>query len=100
MSTDKVLTVEENLRRLVAKATKNNEIRLTGATTFQKLGLDSLQTVHILVALEDIYGIDLVDEEMRSIKDIGGFIDYVKKKVDGKKKNAKSMELHEQSNNI
>jgi acyl carrier protein len=85
MRTDNALAVEENIRRLVAKATKNDEIQLANATTFHKLGVDSLETVHILVALEDIYGIDLEDKEMKSIEDMGGFIDYVKKKVDGKK---------------
>jgi acyl carrier protein len=83
--TDNALNVEENLRRLVAKATKNDEIQITNTTTFHKLGVDSLETVHILVALEDIYGIDLEDKEMKIIEDMGGFIDYVKKKVDGKK---------------
>ena len=85
MRTENALAVEENIRRLVAKATKNNEIHITDSTTFRKLGVDSLETVHILVALEDIYEIDLEDKEMGSIKDMGGFIDYVKKKVDGKK---------------
>jgi acyl carrier protein len=83
--TDNALNVEENLRRLVAKATKNDEIQITNTTTFHKLGVDSLETVHILVALEDIYGIDLEDKQMKNIEDMGGFIDYVKKKVDGKK---------------
>jgi acyl carrier protein len=76
-----VTTVEENLRRLVVKVTHNEDVQIAPTATFKGLGVDSLEVVHILVSLEDIYGIDLVDQEMKTIKDMGGFIDYVKKKV-------------------
>ncbi len=64
--------------------------RITRDTNFKKLGVDSLEVVHILVSLEDIYGIDLVDEEMKAIQDMGGFVDYVKKKVEAKNNSEKA----------
>jgi acyl carrier protein len=38
-----------------------------------------------MVALEEAYDIELVDEEMKALNNMGGFIEYVKKKVAEKK---------------
>jgi acyl carrier protein len=85
MTTEKTQEVEETLRKIVAKITRNENVVLTPTTTFKELGADSLDVVQIMVALEETYDIELVDEEMKQISDMGGFIDYVKKKVAEKK---------------
>ena len=85
MSADNTQTVEETLRKIIAKVTRNEKVVLTPTTTFKELGADSLDVVQVMVALEETYNIELVDEELKVIGDMGGFIDYVKKKVAEKK---------------
>jgi acyl carrier protein len=85
MSIDKTQEVEETLRKIVAKITRKENVVLTPTTTFKELGADSLDVVQIMVALEEAFDIELVDEEMKSLTNMGGFIDYVKKKVASKK---------------
>ena len=85
MAVDKTAEVEETLRKIVAKITRNENVVLTPTTTFKELGADSLDVVQIMVALEEAFDIELVDEELKAINNMGGFIDYVKKKVAAKK---------------
>ena len=85
MTADKAVEVEETLRKIVAKITRNENVVLTPTTTFKELGADSLDVVQVMVALEEAFDIELVDEEMKSLSNMGGFIDYVKKKVAEKK---------------
>jgi acyl carrier protein len=81
MMTDKKQTVEETLRRLIAKATRNENVVLTPNSTFKALGVDSLEVVRILVALEDALNIDIKDADLKTIANMKGFIDYLKQKV-------------------
>jgi acyl carrier protein len=85
MTTEKSATVEETLRKIIAKITRKEDVVLTPATTFKDLGADSLDVVQVMVALEEAYDIELVDEELKAVTNMGGFIDYVKKKVAEKK---------------
>ncbi len=86
MTTENILTVEETLRNIVKKITRKEEVVLTPTTTFKDLGADSLDVVQILVALEEAFDIELVDEDLKSLNNMGAFIGYVKKKVAEKKK--------------
>jgi acyl carrier protein len=85
MPAEKAQTVEETIRKTIGKIIRNENIVLTPTTTFKELGADSLEVVQVMVALEENYGIELVDEELKAIGNMGGFIDYVKKKVAAKK---------------
>ena len=85
MTIDRTVDVEETLRKIVAKIIRKENVVLTPTTTFKELGADSLDVVQIMVALEEAFDIELVDEELKAINDMGGFIGYVKKKVAEKK---------------
>jgi len=84
MAVDKTQEVEETLTKIVAKITRKDNVVLSPTTTFKELGADSLDVVQIMVALEEAFDIELVDEELKQITDMGGFLDYVKKKVAAK----------------
>lgn len=86
MTTEKTMTVEETLRKIVKKITRKEDVVLTPTTTFKELGADSLDVVQILVALEEAFDIELVDEDLKSLNNMGDFMGYVKKKVAEKKK--------------
>jgi len=81
-----VALVEQTLQKVTARVLRKDDIVLSRETTFKQLGADSLDVVQIMVALEEALDIELVDEELKSIINMGGFIDYVQKKVDGGKK--------------
>jgi acyl carrier protein len=84
MAADRIQEVDEVLRKAITKITRNENVVITPTTTFKELGADSLDVVQIMVALEEAFDIELVDEEMKSLSNMGGFIDYVKKKVSEK----------------
>ncbi|MBN1188521.1 MAG: acyl carrier protein [Dehalococcoidales bacterium] len=84
MSVEKTQEVEETLSKIVAKITRKENVTLSPTTTFKELGADSLDVVQIMVALEEAFDIELVDEELKGITTMGDFIDYVKKKVSEK----------------
>jgi acyl carrier protein len=85
MSTDKVQEVEEVVRKAVAKITRNENVVITPTSTFKELGADSLDVVQVMVAIEEAFDIELVDDEMKALTNMGSFIEYVKKKVAEKK---------------
>ncbi len=85
MTTEKTMGVEETLRKIVAKIIRKEDVVLDPNTSFKDLGADSLDIVQIMVAIEEAYDIELVDEELKAVGNLGGFIDYIKKKVAEKK---------------
>lgn len=86
MAIGNVASVEDTLQKIVARVLRKDDIVLSPTTSFKELGADSLDVVQIMVALEESLDIELVDEELKAITNMGGFIDYVKKKVAEKKK--------------
>ncbi len=86
MAIENKSAVEEVLQKIVARVLRKEDIVINRGTSFKDMGADSLDVVQIMVALEEALDIELVDEEMKSITNMGGFIDYVQKKVDEKKK--------------
>jgi acyl carrier protein len=86
MAAEKTVDVEGTLKKIIAKIIRKEDIVLKPGTTFKELGADSLDVVQVMVALEEAFDIELVDEDMKSLSNMGGFIDYVKKKVAEKNK--------------
>jgi acyl carrier protein len=75
------MTIEEVVRDTVTRITRKEMSQFERTTTFKDLEADSLDIVQILVALEDHFDIEIVDEEMENITNMGGFIDYIDRKV-------------------
>jgi acyl carrier protein len=74
-------SVEEALERIVLKITRKKNVNFSARTRFEDLSADSLDKVQILVALEEAYDIELPDDEVRGIADMGGFVDLIKRKI-------------------
>ena len=77
-------SVEETVKKVVIKIVRKPDTEFTATTTFKDLDADSLDIVQMLVALEDTYDIEIQDEELQDITNMGDFIAYIKHKVDGK----------------
>ena len=75
------MSVEETVKQVVMKITRKSDVDFTPTTTFKDLNADSLDIVQILVALEDEFDIEIQDEELQEVTDMGGFIAYIERKA-------------------
>ncbi|HCU04935.1 MAG: acyl carrier protein [Gammaproteobacteria bacterium GWE2_42_36] len=71
-------TVEERVKRIVAEqlGAKEDEIK-TEASFVEDLGADSLDTVELVMALEEEFGTEIPDEDAEKITTIQQAVDYV-----------------------
>jgi acyl carrier protein len=51
---------------------------VTGASFVNDLGADSLDTVELVMAFEEEFGIEIPDEEAEKIQTVGNAVDYIK----------------------
>ena len=75
------MSVEETLKKIVTRITRKPESAFSRETTFEDLDADSLDIVQVLVALEDAYDIEIQEEELQEIKNMGDFIAYIERKA-------------------
>lgn len=59
---------------------KDGEVKLE-ARFVEDLGADSLDTVELIMALEDEFGIEIPDEDAEKAKTVGDVISYIDKKL-------------------
>jgi len=58
------------------------------ASFIEDLGADSLDTVEMIMEIEDEFGIEIPDEDAEKIQTVGKAIEYVKKKVEAQQAKA------------
>jgi acyl carrier protein len=85
MVKESLVSVEATLKKITERVIRKENLVLSPGTTFKELGADSLDVVQIMVALEEALDIELVDDELKLITNMGGFIAYIQQKVDAKK---------------
>jgi acyl carrier protein len=85
MVKENIASVEETLKKIIERIIRKENLVLSPTTTFKEMGADSLDVVQIMVALEEQLNIELVDEELKSITNMGGFMAYLQQKVDARK---------------
>jgi len=79
-------STEERLKEIVIKIVHCDEQILTPTSTWQDMKADSLDMVQVLVAVEDAFGIEVPDEELGELKNLGDFVEYIEKRVADKEK--------------
>jgi len=79
-------SVDETIKKIVTRILRKQDVDINSTATFKEAGADSLDIVQILVAIEDTYDIELQDEDVKSVKNMKEFVDYVKTKVAQKAK--------------
>ena len=73
-------TIEERVKKIVAEqlGVKEDEVKNTSSFV-EDLGADSLDTVELVMALEEEFETEIPDEEAEKITTVQAAIDYVTK---------------------
>jgi len=74
--------VEAKVKKIIEDKLSVNTDQITNDAKFaEDLKADSLDTVELVMALEDEFGLDIPDEEAEKIKTVQDAIDYISSKT-------------------
>jgi acyl carrier protein len=73
----------ERVLHVIASTQRINPEKVTIDASFQELGIDSMDGINILFALENEFEITIPDEQAKQIHSIQEMVDGVRKLVDG-----------------
>jgi len=75
-------TVDERVKKIIAEQLGVEEDEVTSEASFvEDLGADSLDTVELVMALEEEFGFEIPDEDAEKILTVGKALDYIKEKA-------------------
>jgi len=75
-------SVEEKVKSIIVDQLGVNEGEVTAAASFvDDLGADSLDTIELVMAFEEAFGIEIPDEDAEKIKTVKDAIEYIESHV-------------------
>ncbi len=79
------MAAEEKIKAIIAEqlGVKPEEVT-PGASFIDDLGADSLDTVELVMALEEEFGIEIPDEDAEKMTTVGDAIKYIEEKTQTK----------------
>ena len=78
-------SVEERVKTIIVEQLGVDEGEVTPTTSFvDDLGADSLDTVELVMAFEENFGIEIPDEDAEKIATVKDAVDYIEKHAKGK----------------
>jgi len=78
--------VADRVRAIIAEQLGVKVEEVTDAASFiEDLGADSLDTVELVMALEEEFGIEIPDEDAEKMSSVGDAIKYIESKTAGAK---------------
>jgi acyl carrier protein len=81
--------IAEQVKQIIAEQLMVELDEVTDDASFiEDLGADSLDTVEMIMEIEDEFGIEIPDEDAEKIQTVGKAIEYVKKKVEAQQAKA------------
>ena len=73
--------VADRVKKIVVEHLGVEEDKVTENASFiDDLGADSLDTVELVMAFEEEFGITIDEESLKDITDVGGIVKYIKDK--------------------
>jgi acyl carrier protein len=79
------MSVAEEVKEIVVEQLGVDPAQVTDEASFvDDLGADSLDTVELVMALEEKFGLEIPDEEAEKITTVGQAIQYIQGKTAGK----------------
>ncbi len=73
--------VEEKVKEIISKQLGVNTSEVTSEASFvEDLGADSLDTVELVMAFEEVFGIEIPDEDAEKIAKVKDAIEYINNK--------------------
>lgn len=76
--------VEERVRKIVVEHLSVDEDKVvTGASFIDDLGADSLDTVELVMAFEEEFGIEIPDDAAETIQTFGDAVSYIEGALKG-----------------
>ena len=75
--------IEQRVKELIMEKVGVDESKIvTNASFGDDLGLDSLDLVELVMAIEEKFGCEISDEDQMKIQKVGDAIDYIKKHLE------------------
>lgn len=69
----------QRVRKVIAASKRIPEERVTVDSAFEELGIDSMDAVEILFALENEFDISIPDEEVKTVRNVRQMVEGVGK---------------------
>jgi acyl carrier protein len=71
--------VEQKLRRIIAEQMGMNPAEISPDATFDDLGLDSLDSVTLIMAIEEAFDVQISDQDAGKLSTLQDLVDYIQK---------------------
>ena len=71
----------EKIKKTIATQLGIGEDKIKETTTFEDLGIDSLEIFEIIIDLEDEFHIEIPNEDVEDIKNVTDITKYIQNKV-------------------
>jgi acyl carrier protein len=84
------MELEERIRKLVAKQMRIPVDNVTIDSTFEQLGMDSLDGVNLLFEVEEEFDISIDDDASRSIKSVREMVNGIEMLLERKSANTQA----------
>jgi acyl carrier protein len=75
------MTIESKAIDLIKKVCEKSEEAIINATAWDELGFDSLQTVELILQIEDVFDIVIDEDDAENIKNYNDLLTYLKGKI-------------------
>jgi acyl carrier protein len=70
--------LQDRVIRCIAETMHRDPAQITGQSTFEELGFDSLDGINILFALENEFELSIPDDAARTVRDIAGLTEGIR----------------------